>query len=107
MGQTNAFDGFNFTHNNFRWILFSKISMNIYIRLPQIETKMWQYQLEIYVRRVFSWTDLRVAHVVFYLTFKTFLTAATISLVCGRAAASNDWAYGIGTSAPVHETITR
>lgn len=35
-----------------------------------------------------------------YFTFKTFLTAATISLACGRAAASNDTAYGIGTSAP-------
>lgn len=35
-----------------------------------------------------------------YLTFKTDLTAATTSFVCGNAAASNDTAYGIGTSTP-------
>lgn len=42
-----------------------------------------------------------------YLTFKTDLTAATTSFVCGNAAASNDTAYGIGTSTPLMEMGNR
>lgn len=56
--------------------------------------------LKIYVRHVFNFKCVYIVSRCTHLTFKTFLTAATISLVCGRAAASNDCAYGMGTSAP-------
>lgn len=53
------------------------------------------------MQRVFSYADKYCSTVVYlHLTARTFFTAATMSCVCGRAAASNVTAYGIGTSTP-------
>lgn len=83
------------------FILPKSLDEYLHIRLRQIEASDVTISiLKIYVRHVFNFKSVYIVSRRTHLTFKTFLTAATISLVCGRAAASNDCAYGMGTSAP-------